>query len=97
MGARHLGLALLLAALLATSTRATTFTLDAATIKAALHTDSREAGDFIEQVIARVGQGDLPARMVEATFLWARKKPKYQFQFFKHAIQAEAKRRGITL
>jgi hypothetical protein len=52
---------------------------------------------FVDEVVARVNSGDLPLSMVQGTFLWARKKPRYQMPYFQQALTARAKEIGIKL
>jgi len=71
--------------------------LDAQTMKAALHTDTPEEEGFIEYVFAKVSKGQLPESLVNSTFLWARKKPRHQFQYFKRGLILRATELGIKL
>jgi hypothetical protein len=72
--------------------------LDAATMKAALRTDTIEEGGFIDYVLDKVKKGTLPADLVDSTFQWARKKPyKHRFQYFKQALIVRAAAIGITI
>lgn len=72
-------------------------TLDAATMKAALHTTTVEEEGFIDAVVKKVRDGDLPAALVDTTFEWARKKPKHKFQYFKKGLVTRAAEIGIAL
>jgi hypothetical protein len=71
--------------------------LDADTMKVALHTATPEEDGFITRVLAKVGDGTLSASMVESTFLWAKKKPRYRFQYFRRGLILRAKEAGITI
>ncbi len=71
--------------------------LDAEKMKAALHTATPQEGGFIEYVVARVEAGKLPLDLVQSTFLWAIKKPRKKFYYFKYGLIARAKKRGIDL
>ena len=71
--------------------------LDANTMKAALHTATAEEQGFIDRVLAKVAKGTLPANIVQSTFLWARKKTRYQFQYFKYALTLRASELGVQL
>ena len=71
--------------------------LDAKTMKVALHTATPEEGGFIDYVLALVDRGRLPVDLVESTFLWAKKKPRNKFQYFKRGLILRAKKRGINL
>ena len=71
--------------------------LDAATIKAGLHTTAIEERGFVDRVVALMDKGTLPQSMVRGTFLWARKKPRHKFQYFKFAMIVRASRIGVRL
>jgi hypothetical protein len=71
--------------------------LTADQMKAALRTANVEEEGFIEKVLFLVKRGTLPEDLVESTFLWARKKPKHKFQYFKYALKLRAADRGIPL
>lgn len=79
------------------SVRAAGMALDAAKMKVALHTATVEEGGFIEYVVDQVQHNQLPASLVESTFLWARKKPMYRFQYFKRGLILRAQQLGIAL
>jgi hypothetical protein len=82
----------------AATTKADSTRLDAATMKAALRTDTAEEGCFIESVVKKVKKGILPADLVDSTFEWARKKPtRHRFQYFKQALIVRAAAIGITI
>jgi len=53
--------------------------------------------DFIDQVVTLVEKDTLKRKLVDSTFLWARRKPKNQFQYFEHAMRLRAKRAGVNL
>ena len=71
--------------------------LDAETIKAALQTATVEEDGFIDGVVALVDAGTLPESLVVSTFIWARKKPRWKFQYFRIGLIIRARRRGIDL
>lgn len=71
--------------------------LDAGQIKAALNTATPEEDGFIEYVVGRVNEGTFPRKLFESTYLWARRKPRRKFQYFKHALILRAARAGIEL
>ncbi len=60
--------------------------LDADTLKAGLRTTEVEEGTFIEQVVQLAKKGTVPPYIVISTFQWARKKPNFQFQYFKRGL-----------
>jgi hypothetical protein len=82
---------------IAASTHANSTRLDAATIKAGLRTTPVEDKGFIDGIITMVNKGTLPADLVDSTFQWARKKPRYRFQYFKQALIVRAAAIGIKL
>jgi hypothetical protein len=71
--------------------------LDPNVMKVVLHTATPQEGGFIEYVVARVDNGTLPLDLVQSTFLWARKKPRKKFFYFKQALILRAADRGIRL
>lgn len=71
--------------------------LDAAEMKAALHTSAPEEDGFIDRTLDLVDDGTLPEKMVVSTFLWARRKSQHKFQYFKRALILRAARKGIRL
>ena len=72
-------------------------TLDADTMKVALHTSTPYEKGFIEYVLDLVDKGTLPEDLVQSTFLWARRKPRNKFQYFKHGLILRAEKQGIHL
>ncbi|HOA52641.1 MAG: hypothetical protein WBH86_05965 [Thermogutta sp.] len=71
--------------------------LNAELIKAALHTATPEEEGFVEYVVGLVQQGQLPAQILQSAYLWAQKRPKYKFQYFKRAIIYLAAQKGIRI
>ncbi len=71
--------------------------LDAATIKAALKTARVEEGGFVDDVVELANAGKLPQSLVISTFIWARRKPRWKFQFFRVGLTIRARWRGIRL
>jgi hypothetical protein len=71
--------------------------LDANTMKAALKTATPEEDGFIDRTLALVEKGSLPVDMVESTFLWAKKKARRKFQYFKFGLIVRAERAGVRL
>ena len=71
--------------------------LDPDQIKAALHTTSEIEDGFIERTVGMVQAGTLPRDLFTSTFLWARKKPRHQFQYFRQALTLRAAEIGIKL
>ena len=97
---KYLVPAVLLVAILSAACRPATAQqteLDAATIKAGLHTMATEEKGFVDRVVALRDKGTLPQSLVHGTFLWARKKPKHKFQYFKFAMIVRASRIGVRL
>jgi len=87
----------LLGSLAALADAGTSGRLDAATIKAALRTTTTEEKGFVDRVVALVDSGTLPRSLVDGTLLWARKKSRNRFQYFKRALIERAARQGITI
>lgn len=53
---------------------------------------------FIALVIKKVEQGKLPVKMVERTFLWARRQQQeFPMPYFEKAMQIQAKKLGVDL
>jgi hypothetical protein len=88
---------LLLAFLAALENQAAAGSLDAATMRAALNTATPEEEGFIDKVLTKVRKGTLPLDLVETTFLWAKKKPRHKFQYFKRGLIIRAAQQGISL
>jgi hypothetical protein len=53
--------------------------------------------EYINEIIALVEKGDLPKPLVTTTFVWARKQPTRQLQYFQFALQTRAKGLDVTL
>ena len=79
------------------SKASTTTALDPDQIRAMLRTTTVEDAGFIDRVVAWVDRGKLPSDLVETTLLWARKKERHKFQYFKFALTARAADLGIDL
>jgi hypothetical protein len=71
--------------------------LDPNVMKIVLHTATPQEQGFIDYVVARVDKGTLPLELVQSTFLWARKKPRKKFFYFKQGLILRAADRGIKL
>ena len=71
--------------------------LTADEIKVALATSTPEEEGFIQRVMAKVDKGQMPLDLVQSTFLWAKKKPKRKFQYFKYGMIHRAAELGIAL
>jgi hypothetical protein len=71
--------------------------LDPEQIKVALHTITDIEEGFVDRTIKLVQAGTLPRDMFQSTFLWARKKPRHKFQYFKQALTVRAAGIGVTL
>ena len=81
----------------ATVARGDDFQLDPEQIKAALHTTKQEEEGFIDRTVAMVKSGKLPRELFVSCFIWARKKPRHKFQYFKAALTTRAAAVGINL
>lgn len=71
--------------------------LDPDMMKVVLHTATPQENGFINKVVAKVDKGTLPLDMVQSTLLWARRKPRKRFYYFKQALTLQAAARGIKL
>ncbi|MHC4399582.1 MAG: hypothetical protein ACYTG0_07875 [Planctomycetota bacterium] len=79
------------------ATDAAAQTLDANTIRAALRTATPEENGFVDRAVRLVQQGRLPDALLRSTFLWAKRKPRWKFQYFRRALTLRAARIGIRL
>jgi hypothetical protein len=52
---------------------------------------------YIDTVVKLVEAGTLPENLVTSTFIWARRKPARQLQYFQFALRARAKKLGIFI
>jgi hypothetical protein len=87
----------LLASPWARTARADDVELTADIMKVALHTATPQEDGFIEYVLAKVDKGTLPLELVKSTFLWAKKKPRKKFFYFREGMILRAAQQGITL
>ncbi len=71
--------------------------LDPDQIKAALHTTAEIEDGFIDRTVGMVRAGTLPRDLFTSCFIWARKKPRHQFQYFRQALTVRAAEIGIKL
>lgn len=71
--------------------------LDSDTMKVALHTATVQENGFIDHVLTKVNEGIIPLEMVQSTFLWAKKKPRWKFEYFKFGMKYRAAQAGISL
>jgi len=54
--------------------------------------------EFVERVAEMVRTGQLPAKVVDSTFLWAiRRRQSYPFPAFQKALRIQADRLGIAI
>ena len=53
--------------------------------------------EYINEIIALVESGELPKPLVTTTFVWARKQPTRQLQYFQFALQTRAKGLDVKL
>jgi hypothetical protein len=81
----------------ARTARADDVELTADIVKAALNTATPQENGFIEYVLAKVDQGTLPLDLVKSTLLWAKKKPRKKFYYFREGLILRASQQGITL
>jgi hypothetical protein len=52
---------------------------------------------FIEHVVNKVENGQIPVTLVTSTFLWARRHPGVPFPYFERGLRERAKKAGISL
>ncbi|MBN2292666.1 MAG: hypothetical protein JXM70_09590 [Pirellulales bacterium] len=72
-------------------------TLDAETLKIALRVGRPEDKDFIDRIVDMMNTGKLPSSIVQKCFLWAKKKRKHKFQYFKRALIMLAASKNIVV
>lgn len=53
--------------------------------------------EYIKEIVQLVDKGKLPRQLVTTTFVWARKKPSRQLQYFQFALQTRAKGLPVVL
>jgi hypothetical protein len=74
-------------------------------LRVGLKAVTKEDLAYIALVVQRVDEGKLPRRMVDATFLWARNRRQQKptnhrlrpIVYFKPALEAQAKKIGVTI
>ncbi len=67
-------------------------------LKSGLRVQAPQDADFCDRVVRLVRDGDLPAQVVDSTYLWAvRRGKQYPFPAFKFALQAKAAKLGVRL
>ncbi|HEX4000104.1 MAG TPA: hypothetical protein VHX65_16240 [Pirellulales bacterium] len=67
------------------------------TLDAGLKARLPEEFQFVDRVVRMVDRRQLSLEMVQSTFLWARRKPKFQMQYFEHALRMRAEEVGVRL
>ena len=70
---------------------------DADTMNKILRPPTDEDAQWLEKIVKKVNRGKLPVDLVESTLIWARKKGKNRFEYFKNALILRAERQGITI
>jgi len=58
---------------------------------------SQEQEAFLNKVVLLVAEGTLSLRMVEGTFIWARKQAEWPYPYFEQALRLRAHRAGIKI
>jgi hypothetical protein len=53
--------------------------------------------EYISEIVGLVETGELPRNLVTTTFVWARKQPTRQLQYFQFALQTRAKGLPVKL
>ena len=71
--------------------------LDPEQIKAALHTVSDIEGGFVDRAVSMVRAGTLPRDLFTSCFIWARKKPRHRYEYFRQALTVRAAAIGVKL
>jgi hypothetical protein len=66
-------------------------------VKVMLHTATPEENGFVDRTLAMVQAGTLPVDLFQSCLIWARRKPRHQFQFFKQALLLRAADKGIAV
>jgi hypothetical protein len=97
---RHFLIGLLLAPLALVSSKtvgAADLVVEIDMMKKILRTSTPDDDAFINRVVKQVDKGTLPADLVNSTFIWARRKSKNRFQYFKQALILRASQQGITI
>lgn len=67
------------------------------TLETGLKARRPEEFAFVARVVNLVDQNVLPLKLVQSTFLWARRQPRHPFQYFEKAMQVQAARLGVDL
>jgi hypothetical protein len=67
------------------------------TLEKGLKARRPEEFSFVRRVVLLVDTGRLPRSVVESTFLWARAKEDYPFQYFQMGLTLRAKKLGISM
>jgi hypothetical protein len=70
---------------------------DADTMKKILRPPTEEDALWLDKIVKKVNRGKLPVDLVESTLIWARKKGKNRFEYFKNALILRAERQGISI
>jgi hypothetical protein len=52
---------------------------------------------FVAHVVQLVDDGTLPRDLVDSTFQWARRKPRFRAQYFEHGLRARAAAIGVPI
>lgn len=67
-------------------------------LKTGLKARRPEENAFLEEVARLVRMGELPAKLVDSTYLWAlQRQQKYPYPLFERAIRIQAGRIGVEL
>jgi len=67
-------------------------------LKTGLRARRPEENAFIEGVARLVRSGELPAKLVDSTYLWAlQRQQKYPYPLFERALRIQASRIGVEL
>jgi hypothetical protein len=67
------------------------------TLEKGLKARRRQEFQFIGRVVNLVESGELPEKMVQSTFLWARRKREHPMQYFERALRVQAAKIGVRI
>jgi hypothetical protein len=68
-----------------------------ALLKVGLLPASPQQEAFLDRVVLFVARGTLSLKMVEGTFVWARKQAAWPYPYFEQALRERAKRAGVKI
>lgn len=66
-------------------------------LRAGLKARRPEEIAFVQLVVQKVKNDELPLSLVRSTFLWARRQPRYPAFYFEQGLRTRAAKEGISL